>query len=77
MGTQIDGCQGVPSRGDSKSAEYGVCITTGGASVRGHASPLPIPDILYQTSRMRKLTATICLTIAVLLGVTGEVCSEC
>ncbi|MGY9002735.1 MAG: hypothetical protein ACKVIF_06045, partial [Rhodospirillales bacterium] len=32
---------------------------------------LPIPDILCQTSRMKRLTATICLTIAVLLGSTG------
>jgi hypothetical protein len=32
---------------------------------------LPIPDILCQTSTMRDLTATICLTIAVLLGSAG------
>ena len=32
---------------------------------------LPIPDILCQTFPMRNLTATICLTLAVLLGVTG------
>ena len=30
---------------------------------------LPIPNILCQTFRMKNLTATICLTIAVLLGV--------
>ena len=32
---------------------------------------LPIPEILCQTSRMRRLTATTCLTIAVLLGSAG------
>jgi hypothetical protein len=32
---------------------------------------LSIPHILCQTSRMRNLTATICLTIAVLFGLTG------
>jgi hypothetical protein len=32
---------------------------------------LPIPTILCQTFRMRNLTATICLTIAVLLGSAG------
>jgi hypothetical protein len=49
----------------------GVWITTGGSSVWGHAFHLPLTDVLCQTSRMRKLTATICLTIAVLLGMTG------
>ena len=34
---------------------------------------LPFPDILCQTSPMRNLTATICLTIAVLLGSAGGV----
>jgi hypothetical protein len=29
--------------------------------------PLPLTDIICQTSRMRKLTATLCLTLAVLL----------
>jgi len=32
---------------------------------------LPIPGILCQTSRMRTLTATLCLTVAVLLGSAG------
>jgi hypothetical protein len=32
---------------------------------------LPIPNILCQTFRMRNLTATICLMIAVLLGSVG------
>ena len=38
-----------------------------------HHTPfsLPIPDILCQTSPMRHLTTTICLTIAVLLGSAG------
>jgi TPR repeat protein len=49
-----------------------------GLSLRGNRSeithtpfPLPIPNILCQTSPMRNLTATICLTIAVLLGSVG------
>jgi hypothetical protein len=37
---------------------------------------LPIPNILCQTSRMRNLTATLCLTIAVLLGSVGVSFSE-
>ena len=32
---------------------------------------LSIPDIFCQTSRMKRLTATICVTIAVLLGSAG------
>ena len=32
---------------------------------------LPIPGILCQTSRMKRLTTTLCLTIAVLLGGAG------
>ena len=32
--------------------------------------PLPIPEVLCQTSAMRNLTATICLTLVVLLGST-------
>jgi len=32
---------------------------------------LPIPDILCQNSRLKKLTTTICLTLAVLLGSAG------
>jgi hypothetical protein len=57
------GCLGVPSSG-SKSAGYGVW---------NHPLPilLPIPDILCHTPRMRNLIATICLTIAVLLGSAG------
>jgi hypothetical protein len=34
--------------------------------------PLPVPNILCQTSRMKHLTATLCLTIAVLLGSAGS-----
>ena len=33
---------------------------------------LPIPNILCQTFRMRKLTATLCLTIAVLIGTPAQ-----
>ena len=36
---------------------------------------LPIPNIICQNFRMRKLTTTLCLTIAVLLGSVGEVWS--
>ena len=49
----------------------GVWITTGGSSVWGHAFSLPLTDVLCQTSRMKNPTATICLTIAVLLGSAG------
>ena len=49
-----------------------------GLSLRGTGSEtthtqfsLPIPNILCQTFHMRKLTATLCLTIAVLLGSAG------
>jgi hypothetical protein len=52
----------------------------GGLSLRGMGSEithtpfsLPIPNILCQTFRMRKLTATICLTIAVLVGSAGVI----
>jgi hypothetical protein len=40
---------------------------------------LPISDILCQTSRMKNLAATLCLTLAVLLGNTGAsfALSEC
>jgi predicted esterase len=58
---------GIPSRG-SKSAGYGVWITIGGSSIRCHPFPLPLTDLPCQTSRMKNLTATLCLTIAVLLG---------
>jgi hypothetical protein len=42
-------------------------------NVRGRLSPVsfPLPSIPCQTNRMKRLTATICLTIAVLLGSTG------
>jgi pimeloyl-ACP methyl ester carboxylesterase len=50
-----------------------------GLSLRGLGSeithtpfPLPLTDILCQTFRMRKLTVTICLSIAVLLGSAGS-----
>ena len=33
--------------------------------------PLPIPDILCQTFPMKRTLATLCLTIAVLLGSAG------
>jgi hypothetical protein len=36
-----------------------------------HPFSLPIPNILCQTSRMRNLTATLCLTVAVLIGSAG------
>jgi len=49
-----------------------------GLSLRGMGSEithtpfsLPIPNILCQTFGMRKLTATFCLTIAVLFGSAG------
>jgi hypothetical protein len=49
-----------------------------GLSLRGMGSEttrtpfsLPIPDILCDTPSMKNLTATICLTIAVLLGSVG------
>ena len=51
---------GVVSSG-SKSARYGVWITHTPFS-------LPIPNILCQTFLMKNLTATICLTLAVILG---------
>ena len=59
-----------------KGSDKGVgVIHRVGLSLRGMGSgtthtpfPLPIPYILCQTSRMRNLTATICLTIAVVLG---------
>ena len=38
---------------------------------REHPSRLPIPRISCQTSAMRNLTATLCLTLAVLLGSVG------
>jgi hypothetical protein len=39
-------------------------------NVRGRLSPerFPLPPSPCQTNRMKRLTATICLTIAVLLG---------
>jgi hypothetical protein len=50
----------------------------GGLSLRGMESEtthtpfsLPIPNVLCQTFPMRNLTATICLTLAVLLGTFG------
>jgi hypothetical protein len=49
-----------------------------GLSLRGNGTEsthtpfsLPIPNILCQTSPMRDLTATLCLTISVLLGSVG------
>jgi hypothetical protein len=46
-------CWGVPSSG-SKSAGYGVWITTGGSSVWGHAFSLPLTDVPCQTSPYEK-----------------------
>ena len=46
-------------------------ITTGGSSTRCHPFPLPLTDVPCQTIRMKNLTATLCLTIAVLLGSAG------
>jgi hypothetical protein len=53
-----------------------------GLSLRGNGTEsthtpfsLPIPNILCQTFRMRNLTATFCLTIAVLLGSAGVITS--
>jgi hypothetical protein len=50
----------------------------GGLSLRGMETitthtpfSLPNPNILCQTFRMRNLTVTICLTIALLFGCTG------
>ena len=40
-----------------------------------NTSALPIPNILCQTSRMKRLVATTCLTIAVLFGSAGVSCS--
>jgi hypothetical protein len=42
-----------------------------GSEITDTPFSLLIPHILCQTSRMRNLTATICLTIAVLLGSAG------
>ena len=48
----------------SKSAGYGVWITTGGASIRGHAFSLPILNILCQTFRMKNLNSPKCNSIS-------------
>jgi len=54
-----------------KSARYQVPRIPSEVLHRGLNLRLLIPDILCQNSRMRNLTATICLTLAVLLGSAG------
>ena len=51
--------------------ETGFCPLWASSDYR-HPIHLPIPDILCQTFRMRNLTITLCLTIAVILGNGGE-----
>ena len=49
----------------------GLSLRSNGSKTTHTPFSLPIPNIICQTSRMKNLTATLCLTIAVLVGVTG------
>ena len=50
---------------------YAVTVAT-----RLHQAALPTLDEACQTSCMKRLTATICLTIALLLGSVGVACAD-
>jgi TPR repeat protein len=58
-------------QGDAEGSQTGRAIHPHVSNSKFFLIGIPLTDIPCQTSRMRNLTATLCLTIAVLVGVTG------
>ena len=63
----FDGYQEVSGKGAWVMCRVGLCLRELGSEIIHTTFSLPIPNILCQTFRMRNLTVTICLTIAVVL----------
>ena len=55
-------------KGNEVFCRVGLCLRGNGSGITHTPFSLPITNILCQIFRMRKLTATLCLTLAVLLG---------
>ena len=70
----FDGYQEGAGKGAWVLCRVGLSPRGMGSEITHTPISLPTPNILCQTFRMRNLTATLCLTIAVLLGSTG--CSQ-